>query len=100
MYSAVTSVGFMSQPTRSQSGFTFVDHVYTPSKICKGAELATDAAADGVLAVHLIDDPEGTWYLMPLEKGKDKGRIFDLVGDSTHGTTLADAETKVVLFLE
>lgn len=55
---------------------------------CKGASLLTGGTA-GLLAVHLVDDPVGVWYLIDLVPGAGVFTAeFDLVGDSTHGTTV------------
>ena len=53
-----------------------------------GASLNTGGTS-GLLAVHLIDDPAGTWYLLDLVAGAGiKSIEFDLVGDSTLGSTV------------
>jgi hypothetical protein len=57
-------------------------------KFCKGASLLSTGTA-GVLAVHLTEDPVGTWYLLDIINGEYIGAEFDLVGDSNHGTTVA-----------
>ena len=55
---------------------------------CKGASLLT-SGTQGVLAVHLVNDPDGVWYLMDLTPGAQPlGAEFDLVGDNTVGTTV------------
>lgn len=53
---------------------------------CKGAELASDAAADGILEVHCLEDIDGKWYKMPLEIGKRNGALFDKI--RTTGSTV------------
>ena len=102
--STQTSTLLVRQPGKRMRPGTidFTDHVFICPRECKAAELAPDAT-DGVLAVHLIDDPtEGTesevWYLMPLEAGRDRARIFDMIGDSTLGTTVDIS--KVTCFVE
>lgn len=56
---------------------------------CKGASLLTGGTA-GLLAVHLVDDPSGVWYLMDLAPSEGVfSANFDLVGNSTVGTTVA-----------
>jgi hypothetical protein len=55
---------------------------------CKGASLLSTGSA-GLLAVHLCDDAVGIWYLADLKVGGQWLGDFDLVGDSTHGTTVA-----------
>lgn len=106
----MTSSSWASQPSGHITGCAFTDNVFTPTVknsdgkpvavICKGAELAPDAAADGVLAVHPIDSPADSWYLMPLYKGQRNGCVFDKVGDDSKGTTIADVTTKVTFFPE
>ena len=54
---------------------------------CKGASLLS-TGTDGLLAVHLVNDPAGVWYLLDLVAGSSPlGAEFDLVSDS-HGTTV------------
>jgi hypothetical protein len=61
---------------------------------CRGARVLSTAGGGGFLAVHLVDDPAGVWYLMDLNTsdtdphGTGEPAEFDLIGDSTHGTTL------------
>jgi hypothetical protein len=65
---------------------TFLGHALT---YCKGASLLTGGTT-GVLAVHLTDDPASVWYLVDLYPGAGIFACdFDLVGDSTLGTTVA-----------
>jgi hypothetical protein len=79
------------------SGHTYVPTHRSSSVICKGAEL-TAAGTAGLLAIHLTGDADGVWYLLSLSAGDPpRGYVFDLVGDSTLGTTIADV-TKVNLF--
>ena len=55
---------------------------------CKGASLLNTGVA-GQLAVHLTEDPIGTWYLIDLRAGAGVfGCEFDLVGDATVGSTV------------
>ena len=63
-------------------------HATNPVLFCQGASLLSTGTA-GVLAVHLTEDAPGTWYLLDLEPGEYVGAEFDLVGDSTEGTTVA-----------
>jgi len=71
-----------------------VADVYTPvhnsNKVsyCKGASLLTSGTS-GLLAVHLVNDPAGVWYLIDLVKGAGVFQCeFDLVGSSAKGTTV------------
>lgn len=63
---------------------------------CKGASLRTGGTA-GFLAVHLIDDAAGVWYLISLVPGAAVSYFeFDLVGDSNNGTTVTlDAKVQI-----
>ena len=83
--------------TQIQAGITAAGgHSWTPQHngksllFCKGAALRSDGTA-GFLAVHLVDDPVGTWYLLDLQPDDEgiSGAEFDMVGDSTLGTTVA-----------
>jgi hypothetical protein len=43
-----------------------------------------------LLAVHLVSDPVGTWYLIDLVPGAGIfGCEFDLIGSAANGTTVA-----------
>jgi hypothetical protein len=69
---------------------------------CIGAQLLIGGTT-GVLAVHLVDDPDGVWFLMDLQKPSTTLPVqvqqyeFDLVGKSDHGTTVT-LDTNLVLF--
>jgi hypothetical protein len=64
---------------------------------CRGAFLKANGTP-GYLAVHLIDDPVGVWYLIYLVNGAAPSMfIFDLVGDSNNGTTVT-LDAKVSIF--
>lgn len=70
-----------SQPSSSMilSDFgSVVDSVYSLGTMCKAAELSNDGA-DGVLEIHLVDDPDNRWYLMPLIAGQRNSAIFDKI---------------------
>ena len=55
---------------------------------CKGASLLTGGTS-GLLAVHLVDDLAGVYYLIDLVAGAGIFKCnFDLIGNSTHGTTV------------
>jgi hypothetical protein len=81
--------------TQIQAGITARGgHTWVPAigannlSYCKGASLLTTGTT-GLLAVHLIDDPVGVWYLVNLVAGAGPFECeFDLVGDSTVGTTV------------
>ena len=62
-----TMMANIIQPTKSITGFSYTDSIYTipSSKYAKGAELKIDSDT-GYLEVHLISDPATTWYKMPL----------------------------------
>jgi hypothetical protein len=85
------------QPTKSISGDTikanYTSGVYTiPSrKWAKGAELRINAT-NGYLSVHLVSDPAGRYYKMPLLNGERTGAMFDQV-DSAHTTVTIDSVT-------
>jgi hypothetical protein len=55
-----------------------VDNVYTLNTMCKAAELSNEGV-DGVLEIHLVDDAEDRWYLMPLLSGQRNSAIFDKI---------------------
>jgi hypothetical protein len=82
--------------TQIQAGITAGGgHTWVPAiganklSYCKGASLLTTGTT-GLLAVHLVEDPVGVWYLIDLAAGNGIfGAEFDLVGDSTLGTTVA-----------
>lgn len=81
--------------TQVQAGITVAgNHQWAPTfngntVNCKGVSLLTGGTA-GFLAVHLIDDPAGVWYLVDIAPSKGVFACdFDLVGDSTLGTTVA-----------
>lgn len=79
------------------SGTTYAPQHRSQSAIIKGTELASDGTA-GLLAVHLVGDADSVWYLMSLSPGDPpKGYVYDLIGDSSHGTTISDL-TKLTLF--
>ena len=64
---------------------------------CKGASLLS-TGTEGLLAVHLCDDPAGIWYLIDLVPGKGVfGIEFDLVGNASHGTTVV-LDAKVYIY--
>ena len=76
------------------SSISFTSHVWAPVHngqpllFCKGASLLTGGPA-GVLMVHLVDDPAGTWYPIDLRPGAGPfGCQFDLVGDATIGSSV------------
>lgn len=78
----------------SGANISFTSHVWRPVHagndvlFCQGASLI-HSGTTGVLAVHLIDDPVNTWYLLNLTAGADPVHVsFDLVGDSNYGTTV------------
>ena len=73
---------------------TATDSVYTLPETCKGAKLGSTAAADGLLEIHLVDDPASTWYLLDLEKSVPAGAIFDKIRTTNSTADL----TKTTLF--
>jgi hypothetical protein len=60
---------------------------------CIGVQLLSPGTS-GILAVHLVDDPVGVYFLIDLQKpsttipAKIHRYEFDLIGDLTHGTTV------------
>ncbi len=62
-------------------------HATNQVLFCQGASLLSTGTA-GVLAVHLTNDAPGVWYLLDLKAGAYVGAEFDLIGDSTLGTTV------------
>jgi hypothetical protein len=85
------------------NNLTFTSHISTPVHngntvdFCKGATINAAGTA-GYLAVHLVDDPAGTWYLLYLVPGAVMQYIsFDLIGDSTLGTTVT-LDSKVTVY--
>jgi hypothetical protein len=98
--SFVNSGVAMQQPSKhfAADSITAVANVYTCSYggnscDCKGAELA-QGEADGVLKVHLIEDPDDVWYLLPLSAGSRGGCIFD----KYHATGTTVTLSKVTIF--
>jgi hypothetical protein len=76
-----SSVHLTIQPDKSliQSEWgSAVDNVYTLPHLCKGVELASGATA-GLLEVHLVNDSDNKWYLLPLSPTDCKGRVFDKI---------------------
>jgi hypothetical protein len=61
--------------------------------VCQAAELAVGGTA-GTLKVHLINDPVGTWYAMPLYAGERSSALFDAIDDGGSITS----NTGIVLF--
>ena len=107
MKSEQFSLDLLSPPTCSIDGVAITAglgsaHSWQPTfnsnavSYCKGAFLKANGTA-GYLAVHLIDDPVGTWYLMYMVAGAVRTEfIFDLVGDSNNGTTVTlDAKLSI-----
>jgi hypothetical protein len=84
-------------------------HTWTPihnGKLvisCLGARVLSTAGGGGFLAVHLIKDPVDTWYLMDLNvsdtdpHGTGEPAEFDLIGDSTLGSTL-NFDTSLIVY--
>lgn len=78
----LTSVHYIVQPSSSlvQADWgTPESGVYTLPRPCKGAELISGSSNDGVLEIHLVDDNDGKWYLMPLTDSERKGAVFDKI---------------------
>lgn len=75
-----TMMANIIQPTKSISGFSYTDSIYTipNSKHAKAAELRM-AADTGYLEIHLISDPATTWYKMPMYRGVRSTAIFDKI---------------------
>jgi len=61
---------------------------------CYGASVSRIATGGGgLLAVHLVNDPVGSWCLLDFTLAGVVAPIhipaeFDLIGDGTHGTTV------------
>jgi hypothetical protein len=96
MGSEQESAGIIKQPRASIHGdkISFVSNVYTPKhflgnvKYCKGA-MVCPPGHTGFLAVHLTGDSTGVYTKIWLDTNCLKeGAEFDLVGDSTKGTTV------------
>lgn len=86
------------QPSKSLPGssISYTAGVYSipSSQWGKAAELAA-GATDGVLVVHLVDDPATQWYSMPLTAGNRTAAIFDKIRES--GTTVTEASVTIFL---
>ena len=61
--------------------------------VCHAAELQTGGTG-GNLRVHLVGDPDGTWYDMPMVAGSRNSAIFDKIDD---GSTITASE--ITLFV-
>ena len=62
--------------------------IYSLPVHCKGAELSSAGVA-GVLEIHLIEDDEDKWYLMPLSPTERRGAIFDKIRTTNSTVNLA-----------
>ena len=98
---AQTQLANIIQPTMSARGdairVNMTAHQYKISKYngtniwAKGAALAVNGTS-GYLGVHLVSDPAGTYFRMPLVAGDYTGGIFDLI-DSTSCSVNLDSVT-------
>jgi hypothetical protein len=92
---ASCSLQMMAQPDASIPGseIAFTNGVYYPVHEgvrcnCRAAELLP-TGTDGNLEVHLVKDPAGRWYIMPLNAGVEKGRYFDAIRSTNTTVTLS-----------
>jgi hypothetical protein len=96
MGSEQKSAGIITPPRTSIRGdkITFTSHQYAPKhflgtvSVCKGAMVIAPGHS-GFLAVHYAGDSTGMWVKEWLDSsGFKMGAEFDIVGDSTKGTTV------------
>lgn len=91
--------GAVIQPTCTIQGWAFnAAGVYACAVsgkpvVCQAAELVT-GGTNGTLYVHLINDPIGTWYPMPLTAGNRATALFDAIDDGGSITS----NTGIILF--
>lgn len=89
------ALDIMRQPGASIPGseISYTNSIYIPTHEgqqvkCRSAELIS-TGTDGVLEVHLVDDPPDRWYLMELVAGQEKGRYFDKIRSTNTTVTVA-----------
>jgi len=53
------------------------------------SRVGNPTAAAGNIAVHLVDDPAGTWVVDRFAAGEQKAYRVDIIGNAAAGTTIA-----------
>lgn len=94
---AEASLNQIAQPDSSIPGSDIrfnSNGIYYPTHMgivcrCRSTELKS-TGTDGVLMVHLVQDPADRWYELELSAGTEKGRYFDAVKQTGTTVSLSD----------